>query len=336
MTNIVICGEAWGADEAREGRAFVGWMSRFLNGMLDDAGISRVECFLTNVFNLRYDGKTEIFCGPKATAIPGWGSLTRGYVQLEFAPELERLRDEIESIKPNIVIAMGNAALWAFSGHTGISKYRGCTFIASHLVPGVKILPTYHPAAIAHQYSLRSTVVLDLMKAARESEFPELRRINRNVYLPETVEDIEAFYNERIRGCPLISVDIETAGKQITCIGFGVSIEDVLVIPIHDARKKGRSYWPTTAIEIEVWGFIKRILGDGSIRKIFQNGMYDISFILRSTGLKVMGAEEDTMLLHHALQPESLKSLGFLGSIYCDEGPWKTQRGKTDTIKRDE
>jgi hypothetical protein len=43
------------------------------------------------------------------------------------------------------------------------------------------------------------------------------------------------------------------------------------------------------------------------------------------------------MLLHHALQPESEKSLGFLGSIYTDEASWKTmrQRGKT-TIKRDE
>jgi len=41
------------------------------------------------------------------------------------------------------------------------------------------------------------------------------------------------------------------------------------------------------------------------------------------------------MLLHHALQPESLKGLGFLGSIYTDESNWKLMR-KSTTIKRDE
>ena len=48
------------------------------------------------------------------------------------------------------------------------------------------------------------------------------------------------------------------------------------------------------------------------------------------------GAEEDTMLLHHALYPESLKGLGFLGSIYCDEGAWKGMRKGTETIKRED
>src|ERR1700734_3297002 len=112
---IAIVGEAWGADEDRLRTHFVGWMSRFLNDMLEDAGISRAECLLTNVFCIRYDGRTEIFCGPKETAIAGYGPLTKGYVQAKFIPELERLRDAIMEADPNIIIAMGNAALWAFS-----------------------------------------------------------------------------------------------------------------------------------------------------------------------------------------------------------------------------
>jgi len=78
------------------------------------------------------------------------------------------------------------------------------------------------------------------------------------------------------------------------------------------------------------------VLEDQSIPKLFQNGLYDIPFILRTTGIAVQGAAHDTMLLHHALQPESLKGLGFLGSIYTDHGPWKVERKGTDTIKRDE
>jgi hypothetical protein len=49
-----------------------------------------------------------------------------------------------------------------------------------------------------------------------------------------------------------------------------------------------------------------------------------------------VNATDDTMLLHHSLQPESLKGLGFLGSLYCDEGPWKHMRAKHETIKKDE
>ena len=41
------------------------------------------------------------------------------------------------------------------------------------------------------------------------------------------------------------------------------------------------------------------------------------------------------LLPQGALVPE-LKSLGFLGSIYSDEGPWKTERKRTTTIKADE
>jgi hypothetical protein len=40
------------------------------------------------------------------------------------------------------------------------------------------------------------------------------------------------------------------------------------------------------------------------------------------------------MLLHHALQPESEKGLGFLGSVYTNEASWKLMR--TSTIKRDQ
>jgi hypothetical protein len=51
--------------------------------------------------------------------------------------------------------------------------------------------------------------------------------------------------------------------------------------------------------------------------------------------IKVYGATEDTMLLNHALQPEMLKNLGFLGSIYSDERSWKGMAKHGKTIKRD-
>jgi hypothetical protein len=42
------------------------------------------------------------------------------------------------------------------------------------------------------------------------------------------------------------------------------------------------------------------------------------------------------MLLHHALQPEMDKGLGFLGTVYTDELPWKFMRTKHETLKKED
>jgi hypothetical protein len=67
--------------------------------------------------------------------------------------------------------------------------------------------------------------------------------------------------------------------------------------------------------------------------KIAQNGLYDLNILWRSYGITVRNFEEDTMLLHHALQPESEKGLGFLGSVYTDEASWKMMRTKSKVTK---
>lgn len=342
MTNLAIVGEAWGAEEEKERAPFVGTSGFLLTKMLEEAGISRADCFLTNVINAKPPGnKIEAFCGGKTDGIPGYPALIKGkYIRNEFIGELERLRDELADLDPNLILALGNTAYWALCGKTAISKARGSTCLSTHTVTGFKILPTYHPAAVSRQWELRPIAVADFCKAAREAEFPEVRRPKREIWIEPSLEDLEAFYEQYIlprsiqSGSPL-AVDIETAGTQITCIGFGYP--DVAInIPFTDPRRKDRSYWPDFKSERGAWGFCKRVLEERRIRKIFQNGMYDIAFIWRTTGIKVFGAEEDTMLLHHALQPESLKGLGFLGSVYCDEGNWKQMRERSTTIKKDD
>ena len=335
---IAIVGEAWGEEEERQRTPFVGYSGQELTRMLFEAGIHRSECFLTNVFNIHPPGnKVEFFCGPKDQAIPGYPALIKGkYVRSDFIPELERLGGELVSVNPNVIIALGNTAMWALLGRTSISKFRGTTDISTTTVRGFKVLPTYHPAAVTRQWELRPTTILDLMKAAREAEYPEIRRPKREIWIEPTLEDIYDFRKRYIVGCKILSVDIETAGDQITCIGFAPGPTVGIVVPILDSRTKTRSYWPTVELEHAVWTFINSILEDKRIRKLFQNGLYDIAFLWRAYGIRVMGAEHDTMLLHHALQPESLKGLGFLGSIYSDEQSWKSMRTKTTTIKADE
>lgn len=333
---MALVGEAWGEVEERERRPFVGTTGYELNRMFQQAGIERREVFLTNVFNLRPpNNQIKYLCGPKEDGIKGYPALIKGgYVRSEFQSELDRLGDELEACNPNVVVALGNTASWALLGQTMISKLRGVTHYSTHTYTGLKVLPTYHPAAIFRQYSLRPVTVIDLIKGLRESKYPDIRRPEREIWIEPTLEDLYEFDRRYLQSSEGLSVDIETAGQHITLIGIAPSPRVALVIPGIGTQRAGRAYWGSMATERRVYNFIKEVMSR-PVGKIFQNGLYDIAFMWRAWKIPVMNAENDTMLLHHALQPESLKSLGFLGSIYTDEGPWKSMR-EVATIKRED
>jgi uracil-DNA glycosylase len=337
MYNIALIGEAWGEVEERERTAFVGPTGYELTRMLNEAGIRRGDCFLTNVFNLRPPGnKIEALCTVKGMGLSNYPSIGKaGYIHKRYRGELERLADELEEVNPNVVITLGNTAAWAMLGKTMISKIRGTVQLSTHTITDFKVLPTYHPAAIFRQWTLRPVTIVDLMKGKRESLFPEIRRPERQIWIEPTLEDLYEFDQLYIRSCERLAVDIETAGNIITCIGFAPRRDVALVIPFVRSLRARTAYWPTVGTERKVYRFIKEILCRPT-PKVFQNGLYDIAFIYRTWGIGVRNAEHDTMLLHHALQPESLKSLGFLGSIYTDEGNWKQMRESKTTIKRDD
>lgn len=367
MKPLFLVGECWGEAEARLNSPFVGASGVELLRMLGEAGtialtpfdrdyihryyntgdsalISAVwelhpEVYLTNVFNIHPPrNDLTFFCGPKAEGLQGYPALlTSKYVRAEFESELDRLANEIILQDPNLIICLGNSALWALAGRTGVTKLRGTTLFSTHTALDFKLLPTFHPAAILRQWENRPTVIADLMKAARENLYPDIRRPHREIWIEPSLEDIKEFIQVHVSGCRLLSVDIETSGTRITCIGFAPSPQLALVIPFDDDRAKDGNYWATAEDERAVWSVIRQVLADGFIPKLFQNGAYDIAFLWRAYGMATLGATEDTMLLSHALQPESLKGLGFLGSIHSDEGAWKADHRdrKRKTIKRD-
>lgn len=337
MSDIFILGEAYGEAEEREQTPFCGPSGYHLTLMLEEAGIRRADCYLTNTFNIR-PPRNDItwFCGTRAEGISGYPFLAKGkYVRREFSSELDRLTKEILDVDPNIILALGNTALWALLGTTGISKIRGTIGTTTHTVAGFKVLPTYHPAAILRQPELRPVTILDFQKALRESTFPEVIRPSREIWIEPELEDLERFYNEHIERSSRIAVDIETSGREITCIGFSPAATVALVVPFVDGRRARRSYWPTLESELRAWAYVRRVL-DHPSEKVFQNGTFDISFIWRSYGIKVRNPAHDTLLLHHSLYPESPKSLAFLGSVYTNEASWKLMRKHTETIKGDE
>lgn len=335
MTKMLLLGEAWGRDEELEGRPFVGSSGFVLNGMLREIGIVRDECYVTNVFNLRPEPSNDVvnLCGPKAEGIPGYPALVNGkYVRAQYAPELARLFREIDHVQPNVIVALGATAAWALCKTSGIKKIRGAPILGRN---GVKVLPTYHPAAVSRDWTLRPVVLADLDKAKAEAEYSEIRRPQRFVHIEPTIGDLVEFEFAFIRPASSISIDIETKGDQITCIGFAPSIDRCLVVPFYDPSRPDGNYWRTLEDELLAWQWVRRVC---AMRRqiVFQNGLYDMHFLWRRYGIPVPHAADDTMLMHHALQPEMEKGLGFMGSLYTNEASWKFMRDDHDTVKRED
>lgn len=337
---IALVGEAWGEQEERERMPFMGPAGWQLNSMLSEAGIHRHECFLTNTFNLRPQptNKIDNLCASRKEVRHALPPLSSGkYVRDEFLPELTRLYKELTEVSPNVVVCLGGTATWALLRDGRISKLRG-SIAESVTVPGLKVLPTYHPSYILQGgYESRHVTVLDLCKARRESEYPEIRRPKRVVYTEPLLAELGWFEEKFILPAKRLSVDIETRGDYITCIGFAPSSGVALVLPFEDHRRTGRCYWGSPQAELEAWQWVKHIL-DLPIEKVFQNGLYDLHRLWRTYGIATRNAVHDTMLLSHALHPESPKGLAFLGSVYTNESSWKLniRLKHKGTIKKDD
>lgn len=337
----MIIGEAPGEQEQKLGIPFVGSAGKLLDAMMTEAGLNPGEWYRTNVFWTRpSDNKLDSIFLPAIawkTQFPGLVPEAPAfkidnkvhYLPPSFQPELERLTQEIIEVNPNLIVCMGATALWALTGRQGISSMRGTVLMSQQLstTRSIKLLPTYHPAAVLRQWDLRPIVIADLMKAGRQAEFPEIRRPRRLITINPTLTDIEAFH-AKILSASLLAVDIETRMGQITEIGFAPSCSEALVVPF--IRGFNSHYWATPGEEVSALRLVKAIL-QSPAAKIFQNGLYDIQWIWRRWRFAPRNCSQDTMIKHHSLFPEMQKGLGFLGSIYTDEPAWKMMRLRKET-----
>jgi len=375
---VLFVGEAWGQSEELLQAPFIGHSGKEFFRMLGDASVGASQSYasvkkviyandalflakreewlresrigLTNVFNLKpQDNKLEALCGPtgKGASFAGRAlpplvrSPKHAYLREEFFGHLQRLGQEVQAAKPNLVVTLGAAALWGLTAALRLPASPGAhSEIRGTTQPGTpKFLPTFHPAYVLRQWSARSVTVADLIKAWRESASPDFARPSRNVLINPELADIREWGLKHIRGDAYVSCDIETKGGQITSVGFATSRSEALVIPfvcVAGDSATYRSYWRSASDEYEAWGLVREFLGSPN-PKLFQNGLYDIQWLLRR-GIAIRNATEDTMLLHHAIHPEMRKGLGFLGSIYTDEPSWKLmrKRGGDETDKAEE
>lgn len=314
---IMLVGESPGEEEDNLGKPFVGYAGKTLDALLSQAGIARYQCLVTNVARERPPAnKIHFFFEDKKCTIP----------KPKLQVWIEKLKEEIELYRPNVIIALGVTALWALTGEKRISEFRGY-ILPCTLVPGQKVLATYHPQAVNYDWKLYFQTVLDLRKGLRHSEFPEIKD-GKQTLLPNV--DLKTFINymEECIAHPEwkdLSVDVETLqpGSHIEELGishdpdFGMSI---LLL-------KGRAPALPERDELLLWQTFARLVACKQV--VMQNGAYDIGVLWHNNHILVENLRMDTLIAAHVCWPELPRDLGFLGSICLDIAPWKSKSIRT-------
>ena len=154
-SKIMLIGEAPGGDEEKLGRPFVGKAGKNLTYFLESVGIDRKSLYITNVVKVR-PYKLSKKTGRKSNRPPNREELEF------FIPFLDR---EIEAVKPELIVTLGNTPLRAVTKDktANIGDYHGQLIYAGEY----RLFPLYHPAAIIYNNKLEEVYNEDIWKLKR-------------------------------------------------------------------------------------------------------------------------------------------------------------------------
>jgi DNA polymerase len=148
---IILVGEAPGGVEDELGRPFVGPAGQLLDKILLAVGFRREQVYITNT----------VLCRPPGNRVPSSEEMAA------CRPWLDR---RLAIMKPDIMVCLGASAARAVLGRDlRITRDRG----RWQTLGRMKVMPTFHPAALLRDPSKKRAVWED-MKAVR-AEWERLR-----------------------------------------------------------------------------------------------------------------------------------------------------------------
>jgi DNA polymerase len=139
---LMFVGEAPGADEDAQGKPFVGRAGQLLTKMIEAMGMKREDVIIGNVNRCRPPGNRQPTLEEAAICRPF-------------------LFREIATVRPDVIVVMGNTALRnLLEIKAGISSVRG----KFHDYHGTPVMPTFHPAYLLRDPSKKRETWDDLKK----------------------------------------------------------------------------------------------------------------------------------------------------------------------------
>jgi len=315
------CGEQPGQHEirARPPKPFIGPAGQGLDQCLLMTKILRRDLYLTNVIkDLDHPLKHYIDIGT-------YGKVT---VSMEGHQYIKELGDELSRLNLNCVIAFGNISMYALCSRVGITKWRG-SVLESTLVPNLKVVPTFHPATFIppkFNFINKPLICEDLLRAKYESEFKEIRRTARNIFIKPTYNESISYLNHCYEcGCrgQTIAIDIEVINREVDCISFGYSPTDSISIPFR--CQEGDYFTPNQ--EHEIMLLVAKIIQSEKISKVGASFIFDTQFLFHKYGIVPRGPLHCTQIAQKIAFPDLPAGLDAVTTMHTDI-PYYKQDGK--------
>jgi len=165
---LMFVGEAPGADEDEQGEPFVGKAGQLLTKIIQATGLQRADVYIGNILKCRPD-------------TPGQSAGNRKPTTDEMATCIPYLHEQIDLIRPKVLVALGATAVEGLLGKTiGITKLRGTW----KTYRGIPLMPTYHPAYLLRNQAMseKRKVWEDMLSVMEILEIP-ISPKQRNFFL---------------------------------------------------------------------------------------------------------------------------------------------------------
>lgn len=303
---IMFIGDSPGRDEDMEGKCFVGMPGYLLDLALQGYEIPEGAVYRTNVVRCR----------------PPQNKLLKEKLRIECCSPM--LLDEIERIRPRILVPMGAVATGALIGNAKISSMHGRVLEQD----GFLILPMYNPAAI-----LRNPV----LQTVFDRDFAVLRKIL--VYgkvAPDPIDDgLIVDFGEAlatIRACrdrKYVAFDYESnflypwehEDPRIGLISLSLGTHKARALAFDSWKSPWESPWSADERRSLIEA-MRGLLQDDSVDKVAHNAKYETMATEVAWGFRP-GLIRDTMLSHTLVDENVPHDLDDIAWRWTDLGGYK-------------
>lgn len=323
-SDVMVIGEGPGEREARTNIPFSGGAGHKLWDRLRKIGLSRQNVYVTNVV------KRQISLSAKSDV-----KLKVGRHEQSLWEEL--LTWEVAQL-PNVryIILLGNMALHAVLGKTGITMHRGSVYLDYNMNGRpYTIICTFNPAHVIREPKWELMFDFDIGRVGKVyngkwSEYKIEHIINPS--FADAMSWIKKMQSDQLP----VSLDIESMGTETACIGL--TNEDHTGMCINFRDEKDHRY--TLEEEVTIRKAIQNLSDDPTTKYVAQNGVFDSYWTWYKDCIDYRRIWFDTLLAHHTLYPKLPHSLAFLVSQYTthpyykDEGHTWKETGGVDNFWR--
>lgn len=298
-SKILFIGESPGAEEEKNKEPFYPTSEKFQNAgklfmdVLRRNGLQREEVRLFNLSQYRpQENKFEYLLDSD-----------------ELKEGLKDIEDEIINNPPVLIVPLGAKPLEYILGKYGIINYRGSILSLSRNNVNIKCIPTLHPSFVNRNRSVYPIFDMDMQRIVGDSLFPELRLPEREVVLLNSASKDLDEHVKLLLDAPYLSVDIETFGSELACIGFASS------------PKRGISIFNDGTVE--VINAYDRLLSS-NIPKVLHFATFDYTY-LTNKQFTVNNIHHCTFQGQRVLEPELPRTLAYLTSEVTREPYYKME-----------